>query len=38
MGKDAGTPAVVVSGVETAVGPGGAGALVRDPEHDLFRT
>jgi coenzyme F420-0:L-glutamate ligase / coenzyme F420-1:gamma-L-glutamate ligase len=38
MGKDAGTPAVVASGVATPFGPGGAGALVRDPEHDLFRT
>jgi coenzyme F420-0:L-glutamate ligase/coenzyme F420-1:gamma-L-glutamate ligase len=38
MGKDAGTPAVVVSGVATTPAPGGAGALVRDPAHDLFRT
>jgi coenzyme F420-0:L-glutamate ligase/coenzyme F420-1:gamma-L-glutamate ligase len=38
MGKAAGTPAVVVSGVDTPPGPGGAGALVRDPAHDLFRT
>jgi coenzyme F420-0:L-glutamate ligase / coenzyme F420-1:gamma-L-glutamate ligase len=38
MGKDAGTPAVVVSGVATTPAPGGAGALARDPEHDLFRT
>jgi coenzyme F420-0:L-glutamate ligase/coenzyme F420-1:gamma-L-glutamate ligase len=38
MGKGAGTPAVVVSGVDTPPGPGGAGALVRDPAHDLFRT
>lgn len=37
MGKAAGTPAVVVSGVATAPAPGGAGALVRAPEHDLFR-
>jgi coenzyme F420-0:L-glutamate ligase / coenzyme F420-1:gamma-L-glutamate ligase len=38
MGKGAGTPAVVVSGVGTPPGPGGAGALLREPEHDLFRT
>jgi coenzyme F420-0:L-glutamate ligase/coenzyme F420-1:gamma-L-glutamate ligase len=38
LGKASGTPAVVASGVETPPGPGGAGALVRDPEHDLFRT
>jgi coenzyme F420-0:L-glutamate ligase / coenzyme F420-1:gamma-L-glutamate ligase len=38
MGKDSGTPAVVASGVATRPGPGGAGALVRDPVHDLFRT
>jgi coenzyme F420-0:L-glutamate ligase/coenzyme F420-1:gamma-L-glutamate ligase len=38
MGKDSGTPAVVASGVATAPAPGGAGALVRDPAHDLFRT
>jgi coenzyme F420-0:L-glutamate ligase / coenzyme F420-1:gamma-L-glutamate ligase len=38
MGKAAGTPAVVASGVATIPGPGGAGALVRDPAHDLFRT
>jgi coenzyme F420-0:L-glutamate ligase/coenzyme F420-1:gamma-L-glutamate ligase len=38
MGKGAGTPAVVVSGVVTPPGPGGAGALLREPEHDLFRT
>jgi coenzyme F420-0:L-glutamate ligase / coenzyme F420-1:gamma-L-glutamate ligase len=38
MGKDSGTPAVVASGVDTRPGPGGAGALVRDPAHDLFRT
>jgi hypothetical protein len=29
---------VVASGVATAPAPGGAGALVRDPAHDLFRT
>jgi coenzyme F420-0:L-glutamate ligase / coenzyme F420-1:gamma-L-glutamate ligase len=38
MAKGAGTPAVVVSGVDTRPGPGGAGALVRDSAHDLFRT
>ena len=38
MGKAAGTPAVVASGVDTLPGPGGAGALVRDPAQDLFRT
>jgi coenzyme F420-0:L-glutamate ligase/coenzyme F420-1:gamma-L-glutamate ligase len=38
MGKAAGTPAVVASGVATIPGPGGAAALVRDPAHDLFRT
>jgi F420-0:gamma-glutamyl ligase len=38
MGKDSGTPAVVASGIDTRSGPGGAGALVRDPAHDLFRT
>jgi coenzyme F420-0:L-glutamate ligase / coenzyme F420-1:gamma-L-glutamate ligase len=38
MGKAAGTPAVVASGVATIPGPGGAGALLRDPAHDLFRT
>jgi coenzyme F420-0:L-glutamate ligase / coenzyme F420-1:gamma-L-glutamate ligase len=38
MGKDSGTPAVAVSGVATIPGPGGAGALVRPPAHDLFRT
>jgi coenzyme F420-0:L-glutamate ligase/coenzyme F420-1:gamma-L-glutamate ligase len=38
MGKAAGAAAVVASGVATAPAPGGAGALVRDPAHDLFRT
>jgi coenzyme F420-0:L-glutamate ligase/coenzyme F420-1:gamma-L-glutamate ligase len=38
MGKDSGTPAVVVSGLDTPPAPGGAGELVRDPAHDLFRT
>jgi coenzyme F420-0:L-glutamate ligase/coenzyme F420-1:gamma-L-glutamate ligase len=38
LGKASGTPAVVASGVATPAGPFGAGELVRDPEHDLFRT
>ena len=38
LGKASGTPAVVASGVATPRAPGGAGELVRDPEHDLFRT
>jgi coenzyme F420-0:L-glutamate ligase / coenzyme F420-1:gamma-L-glutamate ligase len=38
MAKGAGTAAVVVSGVDTRPGPGGVGALLRDPAHDLFRT
>jgi coenzyme F420-0:L-glutamate ligase / coenzyme F420-1:gamma-L-glutamate ligase len=38
LGKDSGTPAVVASGVATDPAPGGAHRLVRDPEHDLFRT
>ncbi len=38
MGKGAGTPAVVASGVPTAPAPGAAAELVRDPAHDLFRT
>jgi len=37
MGKAAGLPAVVASGLATRPSPGGAGALVRAPEHDLFR-
>lgn len=37
MGKDSGTPAVAVQGVPLPPGPGGAGTLVRDPAHDLFR-
>ncbi len=36
LGKDAGTPAVVASGVHTDPAPGGP--LARDAEHDLFRT
>ena len=38
LGKGSGTPAVVASGVETPWAPGSAAELVRDPEHDLFRT
>ena len=38
LGKDSGTPAVVASGVITRPSPGGVRALLRDPEHDLFRT
>jgi coenzyme F420-0:L-glutamate ligase/coenzyme F420-1:gamma-L-glutamate ligase len=38
LGKASGTPAVVASGVDTPWGPGSAAELVRDPEHDLFRT
>ena len=38
LGKAAGTPAVIASGVPTEPAPGGAHLLVRDPEHDLFRT
>ncbi|MFN0089779.1 MAG: coenzyme F420-0:L-glutamate ligase [Acidimicrobiales bacterium] len=38
LDKASGTPAVVASGVETPTAPGGAWELVRDPEHDLFRT
>ena len=37
QGKAAGLPAVVVSGVDTRPAPGGAGGLLRDPAHDLFR-
>ena len=38
LGKASGTPAVVASGVATPWAPGSASELVRDPEHDLFRT
>ena len=38
MGKDSGTPAVVASGVPTRPSPGGAGSLLRERAHDLFRT
>jgi coenzyme F420-0:L-glutamate ligase/coenzyme F420-1:gamma-L-glutamate ligase len=37
MGKAAGLPAVAASGLATRPAPGGAAALVRAPEHDLFR-
>lgn len=37
MPKAGGTPAVVVAGVATRPAPGGAGALVREAAHDLFR-
>lgn len=37
MGKAAGTPAAIVSGVDTIPSPGGVGDLLRDPELDLFR-
>lgn len=38
LGKASGTPAVVASGVATDAAPGGIAELLRDPEHDLFRT
>jgi coenzyme F420-0:L-glutamate ligase / coenzyme F420-1:gamma-L-glutamate ligase len=38
LGKGSGTPVVVASGVETPWAPGSARELMRDPEHDLFRT
>lgn len=37
MGKSAGLPVVVVSGVETEPSPGGVAGLIRNPAHDLFR-
>jgi coenzyme F420-0:L-glutamate ligase/coenzyme F420-1:gamma-L-glutamate ligase len=37
MGKAAGLPVVVVSGVATDPSPGGAGGLIRNAAHDLFR-
>jgi len=37
MGKAAGTPAVVISGVATSPAPGTVATLLRKPEHDLFR-
>lgn len=37
MPKAGGTPVVIISGVVTEPGPGGAGRLVRAAEHDLFR-
>lgn len=38
LGKASGTPAVIASGVSTTPAPGGAHLLVRDADHDLFRT
>ena len=38
MVKGGNRPAIVVSGAQLSVSPGGAGELVRDPEHDLFRS
>lgn len=37
MGKSAGLPVIVVSGVETEPSPGGVAGLIRNPAHDLFR-
>jgi coenzyme F420-0:L-glutamate ligase/coenzyme F420-1:gamma-L-glutamate ligase len=37
MGKAAGLPAIVVSGVATEWAAGGVEELLRDPTHDLFR-
>lgn len=37
MVKDAGTPAILVHGVDTEPAPGTVGELLRDPVHDLFR-
>lgn len=37
MGKAAGLPAIVVSGVATQWAVGGVHELLRDPAHDLFR-
>ena len=37
MGKAAGLPVVVVSGVVTDPSPGGVAELIRNPAHDLFR-
>jgi coenzyme F420-0:L-glutamate ligase/coenzyme F420-1:gamma-L-glutamate ligase len=34
---DEGTPAVLIRGIPTRTGTGGAAQLLRDPEHDLFR-
>ena len=36
MGKDAGTPAVVASGVATPFGPGGAGRWCATPSMTSF--
>ncbi len=37
MGKSAGLPVIVVSGVETDPSPGGSPGWIRNPAHDLFR-
>ena len=37
MGKASGRPAVLVRGLSTAPSPGTLHALVRRPEHDVFR-
>jgi len=37
MGKAAGTPVVVISGVPTRPAPGTVTTLLREPGHDLFR-
>ncbi len=37
MGKAAGAPVVVISGVPTTPAPGTVAGLLRKPEHDLFR-
>jgi coenzyme F420-0:L-glutamate ligase/coenzyme F420-1:gamma-L-glutamate ligase len=37
MGKAAGLPVIVVSGVTTDPSPGGVEGLIRNPAHDLFR-
>lgn len=37
MDKAGGFPVVLISGVETEWGPGGAADLIRDRAHDLFR-
>lgn len=37
MGKSAGTPVVVISGVASDPAPGAVNGLLRRPEHDLFR-
>lgn len=37
MPKDGATPVVIATGVTSRPSPGGAGQLVRNPAHDLFR-